>query len=163
MSFINLSMSFTVTQGLHPYLHYYVVWHADIDAILDRKTSSMLSQMTCKPSWNPLRKKELKKIMPNPKKKKMVIHEYDAFLVTKSTGAKINRVRKNLGGFSIKRRCLCCFVARQSYLDPSLCMLVYENTMHLNALGEHCHGSMVSRFRYALGAGISQGHEIQNR
>ena len=35
-------------------------------------------------------------------------------------------------------------------------MLVYENTMHLNALGEQCHGSMVSGFRYALGAGISQ-------
>ena len=47
-------------------------------------------------------------------------------------------------------------MAKQSYLDPSLCMLVYENTMHLNALGEQCHGSMVSGFRYTLGDGISQ-------
>jgi hypothetical protein len=35
-------------------------------------------------------------------------------------------------------------------------MLVYENTMHFNALGEHCHGSMVSGFQYALGVGISE-------
>ena len=47
-------------------------------------------------------------------------------------------------------------MAKQSYLDPSLCMLVYENTMHFNARGEHCHGSMVIGFRYALGAGISK-------
>ena len=47
-------------------------------------------------------------------------------------------------------------MTKQSYLDPYLCMLVYENTMHLNACGEHCHGSMVSGFRYALGAGISK-------
>ena len=44
-----------------------------------------------------------------------------------------------------------CFVAKKLYLDPSLCMLVYENTMHFNARGEHCHGSMVSGFWYALG------------
>ena len=98
----------------------------------------------------------IKKNCAKPKKRNKVIPEYDAFPVTKSTGAKINRVGKNLGGFSIKRGCLRCFVAKQSYLDPSLCMLVYENTMHLNALGEQCHGSMVSGFRYALGAGISQ-------
>ena len=48
-----------------------------------------------------------------------------------------------------------CFFAKQHYLDPTLCMLVYENTMHLNARGEHCHRAMVSGFRYALGAGIS--------
>ena len=61
---------------------------------------------------------------------------------------------KRIGGFSIKRGCMNCFVAKQLYLDPSLCMLVYENTMHFNARGEHCHGSMVSGFRYALGTGI---------
>ena len=35
-------------------------------------------------------------------------------------------------------------------------MLIYENTMHFNARGEYCHGSMVSGFRYALGVGISE-------
>ena len=47
-------------------------------------------------------------------------------------------------------------MAKQSYLDPSLCMLVYENAMHFNAQSEHCHGSMVSGFQYALGIGISE-------
>ena len=101
-------------------------------------------------------KPRTKKQHAKPKKGKKVILEYDVFPVTKSTGAKINRVGKNLGGFSIKRGCLRCFVAKQSYLDPSLCMLVYETTMHFNLRGEHCHGSMVSGFRYALGAGISE-------
>ena len=101
-------------------------------------------------------KKRIKNNYAKPRKGRKVIPEYDAFPLTKSTTAKINRVGKNLGGFSIKRGCLRCFVAKQSYLDPSLCMLVYENTMHLNALGEQCHGSMISGFRYALGAGISQ-------
>ena len=101
-------------------------------------------------------KKKVKKNYAKPRKRKNVIHEYDAFPVTKSIGAKINRVEKNLGGFSIKRGYLRCFVVKQSYLDPFLCMLVYENTMHLNALGEQCHESMVSGFQYALGTGISQ-------
>ena len=92
-----------------------------------------------------------------PKKKgKKVIPEYDAFPVTRSTSAKVKRVGKSVSGFSIKRGCLRSFVAKQSYLDPDLCVLVYENTMHVNARGKHCHGSMVTGFRYALGAGISE-------
>ena len=41
-------------------------------------------------------------------------------------------------------------------------MLVYKNIMHLNSCGEHCHGSMVSGFRYALGVDISESmkHKI---
>ena len=101
-------------------------------------------------------KRRTKKNQTKPKKRRKVIPEYDTFPVTRSTGAKIKRVGKNIGGFSIKRGCLRCFVAKQSYLDPTLCILVYENTMHFNARGEHCHGSMVSGFRYALGAGISE-------
>ena len=62
---------------------------------------------------------------------------------------------KTVHGFSIKRGCMRCFVAKQLYLDPSLCMLVYRDTMHTNARGEHCHETMVSGFRYALGAGTS--------
>jgi hypothetical protein len=54
------------------------------------------------------------------------------------------------------------FVVKKPYLDPSLCMLVYDNTMQLNSRGEHCNGSMVSGFWYALGVGISDSmkHKI---
>ena len=100
-------------------------------------------------------KRRINKKQTKQKKGKKVIPEYDAFPVNKSIAAKVKRVGKTVGGFSIKRGCMRCFVAKQLYLDPTLCMLVYENTMHLNARGEHCHGSMVSGFRYALGAGIS--------
>jgi hypothetical protein len=89
------------------------------------------------------------------KKGTKVIPEYDEFPVTKSTAAKVKRVGRTVSGFSIKRGCLQSFVAKQSYLDPSLCMLIYENTMHFNARGEHCHGSMETGFQYALGAGYN--------
>ena len=101
-------------------------------------------------------KRRIKKKQAHRKKGKKVIPEYDAFPVNKPTTATVKRVGKVVAGFSIKRGCLRCFVAKQPYLDPSLCMLIYENTMHFNARGEHCHGSMVSGFRYALGAGISE-------
>jgi hypothetical protein len=101
-------------------------------------------------------KRGIKKMQAPKKKRKKVIPEYDAFPVTKSTAATVKRVGKVVAGFSSKRGCLRCFVAKQPYLDPSLCMLIYENTMHFNARGEHYHGSMVSGFRYALGAGISE-------
>ena len=148
-------MSFTVTQGLF--------------------LSSMLCCVTCRYRchFGPEDKSDVvpddmqallkstqnrivKKNYAKQKKRTKVIPEYDAFPVTKSTSAKINRVGKNLGGFSIKKGCLRCFVTKQSYIDHSLCMLVYENTMHLNTPGEQCYGSMVNGFRYALGVGISQ-------
>ena len=52
---------------VYSYLLCCVVWHADIDVNLAWKTSLMLSQRTCKPSWNPLREKMLKRTMPNRK------------------------------------------------------------------------------------------------
>jgi hypothetical protein len=89
-------------------------------------------------------KRRTKNNQAKRKKWKKVILEYDAFPVTRSSATKVKRVSKNNDGFFIKRGCLRCFVEKQSYLDPSLCMLVYKNTMHFNACGEHCHGSMVS-------------------
>ena len=115
----------------------------------------MLSQRTCKPFSNPPRNDGLKRYKPKGKKRKNVIPEYDAFPVNKSVATKVKRVGKTVHGFSIKRGCMRCFVAKQLYLDPSLCMLVYRDTMHTNARGEHCHETMVSGFRYALGAGTS--------
>jgi hypothetical protein len=35
-------------------------------------------------------------------------------------------------------------------------MLIYENAEHMNAAGQHCHGTMLGGFRYALRAGISE-------
>ena len=122
----------------------------------------MLCQMTCK-LFSDLQKNEGKrKCMIKRKKGKKVIPEYDAFPVNKATAAKVKRISRTVVGCSIKRGCQRCFVAKKPYLDPSLCMLVYENTMHLNSRGEHCHGSMVAGFRYALGAGISESmkHKI---
>ena len=76
--------------------------------------------------------------------------------MTKSTRPKAMRIGKSLAGNSVKRGCQRCFVAKKPYLDHSLCLLIYENAEHANAAGEHCHGTMVSGFRYALGAGISE-------
>ena len=81
------------------------------------------------------------------KNEKKVVREYDSFLVNKATTAKVKRIGKIVVGGFIKWRCQRCFVVKKPYLNPSLCMLVYENTMHLNLRGEHCHGSMVNGFQ----------------
>ena len=119
--------------------------------------------MTCKP-FSDLHKNEGKTKCTIKKKRngKKVIPEYDSFPVNKATATKVKRIGRTVVGSSIKRGCQRCFVTKKPYLDPSLCRLLYENTMHLNSRGEHCHGSMVGGFRYALGVGIlaSMKHKI---
>ena len=90
------------------------------------------------------------------KKGKKVVLEYDLFAVNKATTTNVKRIGKTVVGGSIKKGCQRYFVVKKPNLDPSLCMLVYENIMHLNSRGEHCHGSIVSEFQYALGVGISE-------
>lgn len=89
-------------------------------------------------------------------KNKSVVLEYGTFPVNKVIGAKAKYVGKVASGNSIKRVCQCCFVVKKpsSYLDPSMCILVYESTMHFNSCTKQCHGSMVSGFQYTLGVGI---------
>ena len=100
--------------------------------------------------------KKRKKKVEHKKKGKKVVPDYDAFPTNKNARPKGTRISKTQSGNSIKRGCQRCFVAKKPYLDHSLCLLVYENTKHLNAQGEHCHGSMISGFRYALGSGLSE-------
>jgi hypothetical protein len=80
----------------------------------------------------------------------------------KATAAKVKRIGNIVVGGFIKKGYQRCFLAKKPYLYPSLCMLVLENTMHLNSRGEHCHGSMVNVLWYALGVGISKNlkHKI---
>ena len=100
--------------------------------------------------------KKRKKKVENKKKGKKIVPAYDAFPTNNNARPKATRISKTQSGNSIKRGCQRCFLAKKPYLDHSLCLLVYENTKHLNAQGEHCHGSMVTGFRYALGSGLSE-------
>lgn len=63
---------------------------------------------------------------------------------------------KTLFGMSTKRGCLRNFVGKPMYLDGSLFHLIYDVMKHANALGEHCHGTMIGWFRHALGVGLSE-------
>ena len=74
--------------------------------------------------------------------------------MTKVTRPKAACIGKTLAGNSVKRGCQRCFLAKKTYLDHSLCLLIYKNAEHLNAAGEHCHGTMVGGFRYVLDAGL---------
>lgn len=62
---------------------------------------------------------------------------------------------------SIKRGCLCCFVAKRPYLDGSLCQLIYEHIEHTNKYGKPCHGSTVAGFRHALGSNIYEEMKLR--
>ena len=101
-------------------------------------------------------KKRKKKVEQKKKKGKKVVPDYDAFPTNKQVRPKESRIGKTQVGNSVKRGCQRSFVAKKPYLDHSLCLLIYENTEHVNAHGEHCHGSMVCGFRYALGSTISE-------
>ena len=101
-------------------------------------------------------KKKKNKAEHKKRKGKKVIPDYDAFPTNKCVRPKVARIGKTQVGNYVKRGCQRSFVAKKPYLDHSLCLLIYENTEHLNAKGEHCHGSMVSGFRYALGSGLSK-------
>lgn len=57
---------------------------------------------------------------------------------------------------SVKRGCQCSFVAKQPYLDNSLCDIVYHNMHHVNAKGEVCHGAPIGGLRHALRNGLSE-------
>ena len=104
--------------------------------------------------------KKNKQVMKKKRGKK-VVPEYDSFPMTTSTRPKTTRIGKTLAGYSVKRGCQRCFVAKKPYLDHELCLLIYENAEHMNAIGEHCHGTMVGGFRYALGAGISEEMKLK--
>jgi hypothetical protein len=106
--------------------------------------------------------KKNKQAMVHKKKRgRKVVPEYDSFPVTTSIRPKATRIGKTVAGYSVKRGCQRCFVAKKPYLDHSLCLLIYENAEHLNAAGEHCHGTMVCGFRYALGAGVSEEMKLK--
>ena len=100
-------------------------------------------------------------MLQKKKQRKKVVLEYESFMETKLTRPMIMRIGKTLAGNSVKRGRQGHFVAKKPYLDHSLCWLIYKDAKHLNVVGEHCHGTMVSGFRYALGAGISKEMKLK--
>ena len=58
-------------------------------------------------------------------------------------------------GMSIKHRCQCHFIAKQLYMDNSLCQLIYKCSEHTNKNGDQCHGTMVAGFQNVLGGSLS--------
>lgn len=80
----------------------------------------------------------------------------DVFPINKVIVAKAKCISKVVSGNSIKKGCQCCFVAKKPYLDPSMCMLIYESTMHVNSCDKQCLGSTMRGFLYVLGVGISE-------
>ncbi len=57
---------------------------------------------------------------------------------------------------SIKRGCQRAFIAKQPYLDQSLCHLIYLSVEHKNKEGEICHGIDVG-YQHALGSQLLDG------
>lgn len=55
----------------------------------------------------------------------------------------------------MKRGCLRHFIAKQNYLDNSLCQLVYKISEHVNSNGDQCHGVAVAGFKHSMGTCLS--------
>jgi hypothetical protein len=65
------------------------------------------------------------------------------------------RASRVQAGMTSKRGCLCNFVAKQLYMDNTLCEIQYHGMNHFNRQGQPCHGSSFASFRYSLGARLS--------
>jgi hypothetical protein len=56
---------------------------------------------------------------------------------------------------SIKCGCKKSFIAKQPYLDHSICQLIYFHAEHMNKMGELCHVKNVLGLRHALGSELA--------
>lgn len=94
--------------------------------------------------------KKRKKKIGYPKQKFTL--EYNEFSVNKFVHPRLSTLAKILAGNSMKRGCHRRFVAKKSYMNHSLCFLIYENTKHLNAQGKYYYGLVVSGFDTHMGS-----------
>ncbi len=67
----------------------------------------------------------------------------------------MTRIGKTMASMSIKRGCQISFIAKQPYLDHSICQLIYLHVEHKNKMGELSHMKNVFGFRHALGSQLS--------
>jgi hypothetical protein len=56
----------------------------------------------------------------------------------------------------MKRECQRHSLAKQNYIDTTLCHLVYKVTEHVNCHGEQCHRLMVAGFKHSMGSSLSK-------
>jgi hypothetical protein len=68
---------------------------------------------------------------------------------------KQRRASRLQAGLTSKRGCQCNFVAKQLYMDNTLCEVQYHEINHFNKAGQPCHGSSFAGFRHSLGARLS--------
>jgi len=57
--------------------------------------------------------------------------------------------------YAIKQGCQKTFIAKQPYLDPSFCHLVYPHGENKNQHGQICHGKDLLGYHHALGSQLS--------
>ena len=83
------------------------------------------------------------------------------FILTKQLLPKLITLAKLLLVVPLREDAKGVWWQKKPYFDPSLCMLVYKNTMHLNSHGEH-YRSMVNGFLVCVRCWHFQRHEAQN-
>ena len=85
---------------------------------------------------------------------KKIIPDYDAMSQHQKTRQKTKKIGKFAYGTSSKCRCQCHFIAKQPYMDNSLCHLIYKCSEHTNKDGDQCHGILVVGFCNALNTSL---------
>ena len=63
---------------------------------------------------------------------------------------KQRKASKLQAGLTSKRGCQCNFVAKQLYMDNTLCEIQYREINHFNKVGQLCHGSSFVGFMHSL-------------
>lgn len=102
------------------------------------------------------RKRRVTTAVEKKRKGKKVIPDFNVMCTDRSTGQKKPRIGQKAAGMSRKRGCQRHFLAKQNYMDTTLCQLVYKVTEHVNVHGELCHGVTVAGFKHSMGTSLSE-------
>jgi hypothetical protein len=102
------------------------------------------------------RRKKIKTSLEKKRKGKKITLDFNAMSTDKITGQKKPRIGQKTTGMSMKRGCQRHFLAKQNYMDTTLCHLVYKVMEHVNYHGEQCHGLMLAGFKHSMGSSLSE-------
>jgi hypothetical protein len=78
-------------------------------------------------------------------------------IATDSRRIKVSKccVSKMVTGMTMKTGCWCMFVAKQVYVDPTLCELQYHCWNHVTTASKAAQGTAFDGFRHSLGGRLT--------
>lgn len=101
------------------------------------------------------RQKRIATVLQKKRRGKKPQADYDKMSTERKTGQQKQRMSQKEAGTSMKKGCQRHFLAKQNYMDNSLCQLVYKISEHVNSNGDQCHGLAIPGCKHSMGTSLS--------